>query len=135
MIKNVYIIGGQAKISDIAPSIAQFGIKINPSELIKKVNEHEVCVQFEGKKLIAEFYIGDRKLLFNVKTPITSDLIKQFSKERLIGNKHIKTITLDEVRKIAEVKLPDLGTNKLENGIKVILGTVKSCKIMVIDNE
>lgn len=135
MIKNVYIIAGEAKVADIAPSIAQFGIKVNPSELAKKVNEHENCIEYAGYKLIAEFFVNDKKLLFNVKTPITSDLIKKKSKELNIKGKNIKTISLLDIENIAKIKLKDLGTNNLENAIKTVIGSANSCGIKVLYDD
>jgi len=55
---------------------------------------------------------------------VTFDLIK-----RVVGEK--KTISKEELKKIAEMKLPDLNTEDLEKAQKIIMGTARSAGIKI----
>lgn len=67
---------------------------------------------------------SDGTYKFNVKGRVTSDLIK-----KAVGEK--KTISKEELKKIAEIKLPDLNTEDLEKAQKTIAGTAQSAGIKV----
>ena len=41
-------------------------------------------------------------------------------------------VTRDQVRQIAEIKMPDLNANDIEAGMKVIEGTARSMGIEVV---
>jgi len=44
----------------------------------------------------------------------------------------VGVITIDQLRSIAETKLPDLNTDSVENAIRIIAGT---CRSMGVDVE
>ena len=69
----------------------------------------------------------DRSFDFVVKTPPAAFLIKKAAKVKsgsAKGKKEIVgSLTKDQVKEIAETKLPDLNANTLEDAIKIIEGT------------
>ncbi|RHZ36973.1 uL11 family ribosomal protein [endosymbiont GvMRE of Glomus versiforme] len=67
---------------------------------------------------------SDGNFKFDVKGRVTSDLIKRAAGEK-------KTISQEELKKIAEMKLPYLNTDNLEKAQKTIAGTARSAGIKI----
>ena len=64
--------------------------------------------------------INDKKdYQFTIRGQITSELIKKASGEK-------KTLSQEEIEKIAREKLPYLNTDDLEKAKKIVAGTVRS---------
>jgi large subunit ribosomal protein L11 len=79
----------------------------------------------------------DRTITFVTKTPPAAFLLKQAAGvEKGSGTPNrikVATVTRDQVRQIAETKLPDLNANDVEAGMKIIEGTARSMGITVVD--
>ena len=79
----------------------------------------------------------DRTFSFILKTPPASQLIKKVLKLKSGANKPlhetVAKITQDQLRIVAEQKLPDLNTNNVEQAMKTIAGTATRMGIEVID--
>ena len=77
----------------------------------------------------------DRTFDFVLKTPPASDLIKKFAKIKSGSGKGSKetvaTITIDELRQIAEIKLPDLNAYTVEDAMKIVEGTALNMGVMI----
>jgi large subunit ribosomal protein L11 len=89
-----------------------------------------------GQVIPAEITIyEDRTFTFILKTPPTATLIKQtLGLDKGSANaltEHKGTLTKDQVRAIAEVKLPDLNTTDLEAAMKTVAGTAKQMGVKV----
>jgi len=78
----------------------------------------------------------DRSFTFILKTPPAPDLLRKAAgvdkgsstpKRETAGR-----VTREQVRQIAEIKLPDLNVNDIEAGMKVIEGTARSMGIEVV---
>lgn len=73
---------------------------------------------------------ADRSFTFVLKTPPASNLILKelgVSKGSSEPNKtKIGTLTKDQVRKIAEIKMPDLNAFTIDAAIRIIEGTAKN---------
>jgi large subunit ribosomal protein L11 len=130
---KLIIAGGRATPAPpLGPSLAQYGINIG-----------EFCNQFnqatkdqEGVELPVEVVIyEDRTFSFVLKKPPVSYLIKRElglqkgSSEP--GRKIIARLSLQQVRKIAEEKLPDLNTQEIEKAMKIVEGVAKSMGVSV----
>ena len=63
--------------------------------------------------------IENKDYQFTIQGRITSDLIKKVSSEK-------KTLSQEEIQKIAEEKLPYLNTDDIEKAKKIVAGTVRS---------
>ncbi len=78
---------------------------------------------------------ADRSFSFITKTPPAPVLIKKACKiEKASGvpNKEkVATISLEDVRKIAETKMPDLNAGSIEAAMSMIAGTARSMGVVV----
>ena len=108
---------------------------INIVEFTKTYNER--TADKSGQVIPAQITIfEDRSFTFVLKTPPAPDLLRkaagvdkgsQTAKREIVGR-----VTRDQVRQIAEIKLPDLNVNDIEAGMKVIEGTARSMGIEVV---
>ena len=108
---------------------------INIVEFTKSYNEK--TADKLGQVIPAQITIfEDRSFTFVLKTPPAPDLLRkaagidkgaQTPKRAVAGR-----VTRDQVRAIAEQKMPDLNVNDVEAGMKVIEGTARSMGIEVV---
>lgn len=116
----------------VGPILGQAGI--NMMDFLKQYNAK--TADQKGQIIPAEITVyQDKSFTFVLKIPPVSDLIKQALKIKKGSGKNKSepagTITQDQLRAIAEKKLPDLNTSNLENAIKTIAGTARSMGITV----
>jgi large subunit ribosomal protein L11 len=75
----------------------------------------------------------DRSFSFITKTPPVSNLIKKElniqSASQTPGKAVAGHLTNDQLKKIAEIKLPDLNTNDVEQAMKIVAGSARSMGI------
>ncbi len=116
----------------VGPSLAQHGVNI--SEFCQKFNE--LTKDQVGWKLPAEITVyEDRTYDLRIKQPPASELLKKTagiekgSGER--NKKKIAKITREQLRKLAERKLPDLNTDDIEQAMKILEGTAKNMGITI----
>ena len=81
----------------------------------------------------------DRSYDFILKSPLTSVLLKRAAgivKASGVPNKEkIGKVTMDDIKKIAEIKMADLNAEDIENAMKIIMGTAKSMGIEVFEKK
>jgi large subunit ribosomal protein L11 len=108
---------------------------INIVEFTKAYNER--TADKAGQVIPAQITIfEDRSFTFVLKTPPAPDLLRKAAgvdkgsstPKRAVAGK----VTRDQVRQIAEIKMPDLNVNDVEAGMKVIEGTARSMGIEVV---
>ena len=79
----------------------------------------------------------DRSFTFVTKTPPAAKLLLAAAGvEKGSGEPHktkVATVTRDQVREIAQTKLPDLNANDLDHAERIIAGTARSMGITVSD--
>jgi large subunit ribosomal protein L11 len=108
--------GGQTKPEE-RRKLASLGKTMNI--FLSKFNEETKGME-SGKIVNVKIKIfSDGTYQFTVKDRATSDLIKRAAGEK-------KIISKEELKKIAEIKLPDLNTEDLEKAQKTIAGTARS---------
>lgn len=77
----------------------------------------------------------DRSFDFITKTPPAAALIKKAAGlEKASGNPNtnkVGSITKDQVREIAETKMPDLNANDVDAAMKIVEGTARSMGITI----
>lgn len=107
------------------------------------INLGEFCTKYNeatrdkmGDVLPVEITIyEDRTFDFVIKTPPAAFLIKKYAKVKRGGTKGSKEIvgklTKEQVKEIAETKLPDLNAYTVEEAEKIIAGTAKNMGISV----
>lgn len=77
----------------------------------------------------------DKSFDFELKTTPAPVLLKRAAKiqkgARNSGKEIVGTVSMNDIRQIAEYKLPDLNANDLEAATRIILGTAKNMGIKV----
>ena len=80
---------------------------------------------------------ADRTFTFVTKTPPAAVLIKKAcgieSGSGVPNKTKVATITSEQVRKIAEQKMPDLNAATIETAMSMIAGTARSMGVTVVD--
>ena len=109
------------------------------------INLQDFCTKFNeatrdkmGDILPVEITVNeDRSFDFVVKTPPAAFLIKRtlkLKKGSVNGkNDTVGTLTKDQLREIAEIKLPDLNCYTLESAMKIVEGTALNMGVKVED--
>ena len=107
------------------------------------INLQEFCTRYNdatrekmGDIVPVEISIyEDRTFDFVLKTPPTASLILKaagIEKGSTKGANHIiATLTKEEIKKIAEIKMPDLNAYDIESAIKIVAGTARNMGIAV----
>lgn len=107
------------------------------------INLGEFCTKFNdaskdkmGDILPVEITVySDRTFDFVLKTPPAPFLIKKFAKIQKASSKGanevVATLTLDDIRKIAEIKMPDLNCYDIEAAMRSIEGTARNMGVAV----
>lgn len=118
----------------VGPALGQHGVNI--PQFCKAFNAQTANVE---KGLITPVIItvfSDRSFSFETKTPPVSVLIRKEAKLEKGSpepNKmKVGKITEEQVRRIAEVKLPDLNTDKIESAMESVRGTARSMGVNVV---
>ena len=77
----------------------------------------------------------DRTFELKYKTPPASDLLRKAAKvEKGSGDalkNKIGSVTKAQIREIAEIKMPDLNANSIEQAMKIIEGTARSMGVEI----
>jgi large subunit ribosomal protein L11 len=116
----------------VGPALGQHGVNI--MDFCKAFNAQ--TQQDSGTIIPVEITVfEDRSFTFITKTPPAAVLIKEACNiQKGSGEPHINkvaTITQDQVRQIAERKMPDLNANDLDAASKIIAGTARSMGVEV----
>ncbi|WIY83161.1 50S ribosomal protein L11 [Propionimicrobium sp. PCR01-08-3] len=107
---------------------------VNIMEFVKAYNAKTEAQR--GTVVPAEITIfEDRTFTFIVKTPPAAELIKKaagLQKGSGVPNKEkVGKITKDQVREIANTKMPDLNANDIEQAMKIVEGSARSMGVTV----
>jgi large subunit ribosomal protein L11 len=85
---------------------------------------------------VISVYLGS-KFEFVLKQPPAAELIKMAAGIKTgsaePNRNKVAQISREQVRRIAERKLPDLNTYKLESAMKIIEGTARNMGVEVVD--
>jgi large subunit ribosomal protein L11 len=116
----------------VGPALGQAGINI--MDFCKQYNA--ATQQQTGTIVPVEITVyEDRSFTFVTKTPPAAVLLRQkagLDKGSAEPNRtKVGTVTRDQVREIAETKLPDLNANDVDAAMKIIEGTARSMGITV----
>lgn len=116
----------------VGPALGQHGVNI--MDFCKAFNAQ--TQQDSGTIIPVEITVfEDRSFTFITKTPPAAVLIKEACNiKKGSGEPHVNkvaTITQDQVRAIAERKMPDLNANDLDAASKIIEGTARSMGVEV----
>jgi large subunit ribosomal protein L11 len=116
---------------------------VGPALGSKGVNIMQFCKAFNartqdqpGKILpVVITVFADKSFDFVVKTPPVAIQLLEYSKVKSgSAEPHVKkvgSVTWDQVREIAEIKMPDLNCFSVEAGMRMVAGTARSMGITV----
>ncbi len=116
----------------VGPALGQHGVNI--MEFCKAFNAK---TQGQGDMLtpVVITVYADRSFSFIVKTPPASTLLMKALKLKKGSSnpkrERVAKITKDQLKEIAELKMPDLNAYDVDAAIKIIAGTAKSCGITI----
>ena len=118
----------------VGPALGQHGLNI--MEFCKQYNA--ATESQRGQVVPVEISVfEDRSFTFVTKTPPAAKLLLAAAGvEKGSGEPHktkVATVTRDQVREIAQAKLPDLNANDLDHAERIIAGTARSMGITVAD--
>ena len=107
---------------------------INIGMFVKQYNDATRAQQ--GTVVPVELTIfKDKSFSFILKTPPASVLLKKAANiakgSGITGKEIVGSVTKDQVRDIAKVKLPDLRVNSIEAAMRVVEGTARAMGIKV----
>jgi large subunit ribosomal protein L11 len=127
-IVKIQIAAGKATPAPpVGPSLAPHGINI--SEFCQRFNA--ATQEMSGFTIPAKVIVyEDRSYEFTINQPPASELLlKEAGLEKGSGKpqtKKIGSITRDQLKKVAEKKMPDLNTDDIEVAMTIIEGTAKN---------
>lgn len=134
MIKLQLPAGKATPASPVGPALGQHGVNIMG-----------FCKEFNAKTadkagLIIPVVITvyqDRSFSFILKTPPAAVLIKKElgleSGSGVPNRTKVGNITKEQIRKIAELKMPDLNAATIETAMSMIEGTARSMGVVVVE--
>ena len=118
----------------IGPALGQHGVNI--MGFCKEFNERTAKQVGYVIPVVITVY-SDRSFTFITKTPPAAVLIKKaagIETASATPNKtKVASLTQEQVRKIAETKMPDLNAASIESAMSMIKGTARSMGITVED--
>ncbi|MGB3617649.1 MAG: 50S ribosomal protein L11 [Catalinimonas sp.] len=116
---------------------------IGPALGSKGINIMEFCKQFNGRTqdkqgmvlpVVITVY-KDKSFDFIIKTPPAPVLLMEASKLKKgspePNRKKVGSVTWDQVKEIAEIKMADLNAFKVESAMKMVAGTARSMGLRV----
>jgi large subunit ribosomal protein L11 len=118
----------------VGPALGQHGVNI--MEFCKQYNAATEAQRGQVVPVEISVY-EDRSFTFVTKTPPAARLLLAAAGvEKGSGEPHktkVATVSRDQVRQIAQTKLPDLNATDLDHAERIIAGTARSMGITVSD--
>ena len=118
----------------VGPALGAYGVAI--PNFTKEFNERTKNDMGLIIPVVITVY-ADRSFTFITKTPPAAVLIKKAcgieSGSGVPNKTKVATITTEQVRKIAEQKMPDLNAADIDSAISMIAGTARSMGVTVVD--
>jgi len=118
----------------VGPALGQHGI--NLMQFCKEYNARTASQV--GNIIPVEVTVyQNRSFSFVTKTPPTSDLLRKAAGVERGSNEpnrvKVGRVTRDQIREIAEIKMPDLNAFDIEGAMRQVMGTARSMGIDVLD--
>jgi large subunit ribosomal protein L11 len=126
--------GAATPAPPVGPALGQHGVNI--MEFCKQYNAATEAQRGQVVPVEISVY-EDRSFTFVTKTPPAAKLLlKAAGVDKGSGEPHktkVATVTRDQVREIAQSKMPDLNANDLDAAEQIVRGTARSMGITVRD--
>ena len=125
----------------VGPALGQRGINI--MEFCKAFNAKTQDMEVGAPCPTVITYYQDKSFTMDIKTPPASYYLKKAAGMKPVGKRNrpkgaalpgretVATVTVAQVREIAEAKMKDLSANDVDQAMKIILGSAKSMGIEV----
>ena len=125
----------------VGPALGQRGINI--MEFCKAFNAKTQEMEPGSPVPVIITYYADKSFTFETKTAPASYYLKKAAGLKPVGKRNrpkgsmkpgrevAGTVTVAQVRQIAEAKMKDLSANDVEAAMQIILGSARSCGIEV----
>ncbi len=125
--------GGQANPAPpIGPALGSKGVNI--MEFCKHFNAATQDKQGKILPCVITVY-KDKSFTFVIKTPPASALLLEYSKakqgSKIPNRNKVGSVSWDQVKEIAEIKMPDLNCFTVQSAMKMVAGTARSMGITV----
>jgi large subunit ribosomal protein L11 len=132
-IVKLQIKGGQANPAPpIGPALGSKGVNI--MEFCKQFNARTQDKQGELLPVVITIY-KDKSFEFVIKTPPAAELLKKAAKIEKgspePNRKKVGKVTWQQIREIAQKKMPDLNCYTLDAAMNMIAGTAKSMGLVI----
>jgi len=132
---KLQIAGGQANPAPpVGPALGQHGLNIQ--EFCTKFNDASRDRMGDVVPVIINVY-KDRTFDFVMKTSPASVMLKKIanlkSGAKTPGTEVCGSITKEQLREVAEAKLPDLNTNDVDQAMKIIAGSARQMGLEIKD--
>jgi large subunit ribosomal protein L11 len=118
----------------VGPALGQHGVNI--MEFCKAFNARTQDQQGLIIPSVITIY-ADRTFTFELKTPPAAVLLKRAAKiQKGSGEPNrekVGSVTVEQLREIAEIKKTDLNANDIDAAVKIIAGTARSMGLEVAD--
>jgi len=134
MVKLQIPAGKATPAPPVGPALGPHGVNI--MEFCKAFNAQTQALGDTIVPIVMEVY-ADRSFSFITKTPPASELLKKAAgivKGSGVPNKDmVGKVTVEQVKTIAETKMPDLNTTNIESAMSMIKGSARSMGIEVVE--
>ncbi|WP_342641990.1 50S ribosomal protein L11 [Rhodoligotrophos ferricapiens] len=119
----------------IGPALGQRGLNI--MEFCKAFNAATQDLEKGAPCPTVITVYQDKSFTFEIKTPPASYLLRQAAKvakgSKEAGRTTVGSVTMDQVRQIAQTKLKDLNARDLDQAAKIIAGSARSMGLQVVE--
>ena len=134
MVKLQCEAGKASPAPPIGPALGQAGVNI--MAFVKEFNERTAHQAGLTIPVVITVF-DDRSFTFITKTPPAAVLLLKAAgipKGSGVPNRDkVAKVGRDKVREIAELKMPDLNANTVEQGMRMVEGTARSMGIVIVD--
>lgn len=118
----------------VGPALGQHGVNI--MDFCKAFNAQTQSLGDTIVPVVITVY-SDRSYSFITKTaPASVLLLKAAGIKKGSGNpkrERVAELKRDKIREIAEIKMPDLNAYDVEQAMRIVEGTARSCGITIVD--
>ena len=134
---KLQVVGGQATPAPpVGPALGQHGVNIG--EFVKRFNERTQDQLGTVLPVIIDVF-KDKSFTFEIKSPPAAVLLKkaaEIAKAATTPGRQepVASVTREQVRQIAEVKMEDLTAASIEAAMRIVEGTARSCGIAVVES-
>lgn len=124
--------GGATPAPPVGPALGQHGVNI--MQFVKAYNEQTAAQT--GTIIPVEITVyQDRSFTFITKTPPAAALLKKAAGIEKGSGNPLKdksgSVSKDQLRELAELKMPDLNANDVEGAMEILAGTARSMGIEI----